>query len=198
MASFAYLDPLASLIELSLGSTLGSPIQQNETDITVEAIPWEADDEWKEFEQTLGEFKLKYTQILNEYIKAKNRLNNCVKNTSISRVIDVMVQDQDLKDRLMSVVDNYETEAGTVALSQQCGVLKGKIEGMEAILKDTNAHRYERFTCPICADKHIDLFIEPCGHTICDACWMSTRDKRRCPVCSTTTTSPPVKKIFTI
>ena len=101
---------------------------------------------------------------------------------------------EDLKARLVSVVDNYESESGIVALTQQCGELKGKVEAMEKVLQDTEAERYAKFLCFICQDRLIDLFIDPCGHTVCATCWTSTRMKRTCPGCRTDIQG--VKRIF--
>ena len=197
MSGFAYIDPSQALLELSLEALAGfAPVPQQTRPLDVPAVPCELDESWKEFEKELGDFKRKFSKEKRELGIKLNELEELQRSVQISKLIIDTVPSEDLKANLVSVIDNYESESGIVALTQQCGVLKGKVEAMQTVLRDTEADRYAKFLCLICQDRLIDLFIDPCGHTVCATCWGSTRIKRSCPGCRTDIQG--VKKIFSM
>ena len=186
MSGFAYIDPSQALLELSLEALNGfAPVPQQTRPLDVPAVPCELDESWKEFETELGDFKRKFSKEKRDHMTKLNELEELQRSVQISKLIIDTVPSEDLKAKLISVVDNYESESGIVALTQQCGEMKGRVEEMEKVLQDTEAERYAKFLCPICQDRLIDLFIDPCGHTVCAPCWTSTRMKRTCPGCRT-------------
>ena len=195
--SYTFINPSQALLELSLEAMSGfAPVPQQTRPLDVPAIPCELDPEWKEFEKELGDFKRKFSKEKRDLVTKLSELEELQKSAQISKLIIDTVPSEDLKAKLISVVDNYESESGIVALTQQCGELKGRVEEMEKVLQDTEAERYEKFLCLICQDRLIDLFIDPCGHTVCTSCWMDTRIKRTCPGCRTDIQG--VKKIFSM
>jgi len=197
MSGFAYIDPSQALLELSLEALNGfAPVPQQTRPLDVPAVPCELDESWKEFEKELGDFKRKFSKEKRDLMTKLSELEELQKSAQISKLIIDTVPSEDLKAKLISVVDNYESESGIVALTQQCGEMKGRVEEMEKVLQDTEAERYEKFLCPICQDRCIDLFIDPCGHTVCAPCWTSTRMKRTCPGCRTVIHA--VKKIYSM
>ena len=181
--NFAYIDGMSLLDQI-----LRPPPDP------VPAVPWEPDAEWLEFELELGRFKAKYTKERIETQKALAELNERKEETSILNMMIDNVKSPVLKASLESLLNKNETDEGTPALAQQCGEGLGKLEGMRKILKETEVERYAKFTCFICQDRLIDLFIDPCGHVVCDTCWIRTRDKDTCPGCRTRITG--AKKVF--
>ena len=195
--SYTFINPSQALLELSLEAMSGfAPVPQQTRPLDVPAIPCELDPEWKEFEKELGDFKRLFSKEKRDLMTKLSELEELQKSAQISKLIIDTVPSEDLKAKLISVVDNYESESGIVALTQQCGEMKGRVEEMEKVLQDTEAERYEKFLCPICQDRCIDLFIDPCGHTVCAPCWTSTRMKRTCPGCRTVIQG--VKKIYSM
>jgi hypothetical protein len=195
--AFAYIDPSQAILEMTLEAMGGlAPLAPPPRTPEVPTVPCELDDSWKEFEKELGIFKRKFAKEKRDLGIKLSELEELQKSTHISKLISDNVPSEDLKARLISVIDNYESESGIVALTQQCGELKGRVEEMGKVLKDTEAERYEKFLCLICQDRLIDLFIDPCGHTVCSVCWMNTRIKRTCPGCRTDIQG--VKKIFSM
>lgn len=181
--NFAYIDGMSLLDQI-----LRPPPDP------VPAVPWEPDAEWLEFELELGRFKSKYTKERIETQKALAELNERKEETSVLNMMIDNVKSPGLKASLESLLNKNETDEGTLALAQQCGEGLGRLEGMRKILKETEAERYAKFTCFICQDRLIDLFIDPCGHVVCDTCWIRTRDKETCPGCRTRITG--AKKVF--
>jgi hypothetical protein len=195
--AFAYIDPSQAILEMTLEAMGGfAPVSRQMKPPDVPTVPCELDESWKEFEKELGIFKRKFAKEKRDLGIKLGELEELQKSAQISKLIIETVPSEDLKAKLVSVVDNYESESGIVALTQQCGELKGRVEEMEKVLQDTEAERYAKFLCLICQDRLIDLFIDPCGHTVCATCWTNTRIKRTCPGCRTDIQG--VKKIFSM
>lgn len=194
---FAYIDPTHALLELARGN-FAPVLQDIVPDPVVVPEACELDESWKNFEKDLCNFKLKYKTASSELEQKLAELKEFQKSSQISKLISENIESQDLKARLLSVIYSYESEEGLPTLTQQCGKLKGQVEAMKQVLQETNAERYAKFTCFICMERNIELFIDPCGHVVCEQCWTHTRDKRKCPGCRTLVHGPGVKKIFTI
>jgi hypothetical protein len=194
---FAYIDPAHALLELTRGN-FSSIFNEIVPETSIVPEPCELDESWKNFEKDLSNFKLKFKITSQELSQKVVELRDLEKSSQISKLIIENVDSDDLKAKLVAVIDSYESEKGLHALTQQCGKLKGQVEAMRQVLADTNAERYAQFTCFICMERNIELFIDPCGHVVCEHCWTQTRDKRKCPGCRTTVIGAGVKKIFTI
>ncbi len=192
---FAYIDPAHALLELTRGNF--APIF-NDLVPEVEVIPepYQLPESWKVFENELSKFKKEYKTLSVQLTQKMDEVKNYQKISQVSKLIIDNVDSEDLKARLVSVIDNYESEVGLHTLTQQCGKLKGQVDEMRRVLEDTGADRYGQFTCFICMERNIELFIDPCGHVVCEECWMNTRDKRKCPGCRTLVHGAGAKKIF--
>jgi len=184
LMNFAYLDARA-LIESVLQEPHPEPIEPAEVAL---------DERWQNFEKVLGSFKQEYAVIRRDLVGATAELHEKKRDIGIVKPVVDTVRDSDLKGLLESVLDNYESEQGIVALTQQCRELLGKANEMSRVLKDTSPERYAKFTCFVCMDRLVDLFIDPCGHVICDACFRNTRERTKCPGCRGAIHG--VKKIF--
>jgi hypothetical protein len=183
--NFAYLDGV---------SMLESLIRPAPDPIT--PVPCELDDSWKEFEKQLGEFKSAFVKVRAELTRSAAHLNEKKEEIAVLRMLLDNVSSQGLKERLEEMIGEYETAEEVGELNDKCAVLAGKLEAMKKVLMDTGAERYGKFICFVCMDRLVDLFIEPCGHVICDRCWLRTTNKDQCPGCRARTMG--VKKIFTM
>jgi len=162
---------------------------------SVDPIPCELNAEWKAFEKELGNFKLEFAKQKVDTSSKLSELNELKEEINVLQMMIENIKSDDLKATLTSILDKHESDLGVIALTQQCGEGLGKVEAMKKVLVDTNSERYAKFTCFVCMDRLIDLFIDPCGHVICDRCWASTRTRDSCPGCRTPLTTTP-KKIF--
>lgn len=183
--NFAYLDP-AGVLE-SLIRPPPDPIVP---------IPCELDDKWREFEKKLGEFKSEFVKVRAELTRSSAALNEKKEELSVLKMMLDNVSSSNLKDRLEEMIQEYEEAEKVPELAVKCATLAGKIGAMKKVLLDTNVERYGKFTCFICMDRLVDLFIEPCGHVVCDGCWLRTTNKDQCPGCRVRTMG--AKKIFTM
>lgn len=181
--NFAYLDA-RSIIESVL----------QEAPEPLEPVPCELDERWKQFEGILARFKNEFAQTRREYAMKMAELNETRQDISAMRRSIETLTNQDLKMCIESVLDNHESEKGAAALTQQCRELLGRTNEMQRVLRDTSSERYAKFTCFVCMDRLVDVFIDPCGHVMCERCWALTRDKTVCPGCRQRTLG--ARKIF--
>ena len=163
---------------------------------TPSPIPWELDDNWKNFEKELSKFKLEAAITARDMAMINAELSQKSEDISHLRTVVDCIADQDLKASVENIVDNYEVEAGTDALTQQYRELMGKVAETRRVLKDTDSERYASFICFVCMERPIDLFLDPCGHVMCERCWVRTTNKSICPGCRSPDVTP--KKIFTL
>ena len=164
--------------------------------ITVEPADVQLDQEWSDFEKTLTEFKMKY-------FKAKCDLSKII--VAISRKKDELgvikyainnVHREDTVDLLKSVYEKTSNSTDMENLYDQASKLAGTCKAMKKILADTNTENFNKFTCSICTENLVDIFIDPCGHVFCEGCLSKTTNKTHCPVCRTQMNA--LKRIFTV
>jgi lipopolysaccharide biosynthesis regulator YciM len=184
--NFAYLEA-RSLLETVLTPHSPAPVQ---------TVPCELGTAWEDFDKELGKFKSEFVKTRAQLTVNLAALNEKQEEMNVLRMMIDNVNSPDLKEKLEDILNNYESEEGISTLTQQCGELQGRLEAMKKVLMDTGAERYGKFTCFVCLDRLVDLFIEPCGHVICDACFVRTTNKVQCPGCRVRMEG--VKKIFSM
>ena len=189
--SFSYINPAAAILEMSM-EALGVHSEH----VRVPTIPCELDESWKEFEKELGKFKRELARVRRDANQKYAQLNEIQKSSQLARLLVDNLPSDDLKVRVASVIDSYESDEGLSALTQQYGKLRGQYDAMIKVLENTQADRYEKFTCFICQDRLVDLFIDPCGHVVCEPCWVRTRDHTKCPGCRVAVAG--ARKIFSM
>ena len=159
---------------LALGMRPVSPVQ-NVPEV-------ELPEEWNEFEQTLGKFKSEYAQTISKMGRLETEYNDMREDFVMLQNLTTRINDPVLLAEITSCIQNYTDEGKIQAKKEELALLAGKVKAMENVLMNTNAKRYARFTCPICMDKLVDMFLDPCGHTLCEGCLVRLRDPK-CPTC---------------
>lgn len=183
--NFAYLDA-ASMLE-----SLIRPVQE-----PLPITPCQLDDTWRAFEEELAEFKMKYIGTRTELAVEGARLREKREELNVLKMMLENVSSADLKERLETMIADYEADEKIQELTDKCAILGGQVEAMKKALTETGAERYGKFTCFVCMDRLVDLFIEPCGHVICERCWTRTPNKDHCPGCRARTHG--TKRIYTM
>lgn len=184
--NFAYLDA-RGLLESLLAPPPADPVIPE---------PCELDAEWKDFEKELGNFKSKFVKTRAELTRLTTALNTQREEINVIKMMIENVSSDGLKAKLSELVDKHESEQDIEELTQKCRVVAGRLEAQKRVLMDTNAEKYGKFTCFVCMDRLVDLFIDPCGHVICERCWVRTPTKDKCPGCRATPNA--IRKIFTM
>lgn len=138
------------------------------------------------------------SQTLSEYEKCLDEIQQTQTNIRVttSTISNIKQQSESLSqihEELVDVTTTFITcllekqESIVADLQTSIGLLICKKDKLEAILK-TLATSYNilknapiHHTCPICITNEIDVFLEPCGHTLCHNCNKSTF----CHICRT-------------
>lgn len=165
-------------------------------DLSIESTPCELGQDWEDFDVELGKFKMEFAKARTDMTHKMAAMRSVNEERDVLRMVLDNVKSQSLKDSLSELVDKHESDEGNKALALQCGEAVGRVEAMKKVLLDTNAERYGKFTCFVCMDRLVDLFIDPCGHVVCEPCWGRTRNKETCPGCRTAIHG--ARKIFTL
>jgi hypothetical protein len=175
------------MLELALESMGGFAMAPGTRTDTPEipTVPCELDESWTTFESELGNFKQKMARVKRDMSIKMAEIQDIHKSASIAKMILDNIPSEDLKTRIASSIQDFETQEDLDALTQQYAELRGQYDAMKKVLENTDAERYAKFTCFICMDRLVDLFLDPCGHVVCEPCWANTRDKRQCPGCRT-------------
>ena len=184
--NYAFIDA-RSLLESVLAPAPAEPVG---------SVPCELDERWRAFESELDKFKREFAQTSVEYTQKYAELMEKREEVNVFKMMIENVNSSGLKEKLVELLDNYESDEGIAALTQQCREVAGKVDAMKKVLHDTGAERYGKFTCFVCMDRLVDLCFDPCGHVICERCWAATRSKTTCPGCRTRIVG--ARKIFTM
>jgi hypothetical protein len=169
----------------------------HEPEVPLNPVPCELPAEWKEFEETLGRYKGEYARKRRELSCKMAELEEKTKDVKVLKSTIDGFTDPGLKALVDSLVDKYESDEGISALTLQCRELMGVTNEMQRVMINTLSERYAAFTCFICTERLIDLFVDPCGHVVCSPCWARSGARTNtCPGCRTQVRS--VKKIFTM
>ena len=183
--NFAYLDS-RSLLE----SILTPPVEP------IQPIPCVLDENWETLDKTLSNFKREYIKVLTNLSSKVAELTEKKEEVNVLRIMLENVASNGLKERLITMIEQYEIDQDLEGLKRECGELTGRSQAMKMVLQETDAERYAKFICFVCMDRLVDLFIDPCGHVICEPCWARTQNKATCPGCRTATHG--ARKIFTL
>jgi len=158
--------------------TFGMELQQ-----PVEPVPdVELNEDWKEFETTLDEFKSEY--VADRYNMYQKEIDYTVlkNDMDLLQIALKKIQDVTLKQDVQTCIDEYTARVELQGKKEELSLLSGKVKAMESVLMNTNASRHGQFTCPICMDRLVSIFLNPCGHLICDTCSIRLTDSK-CPTC---------------
>ena len=142
----------------------------------------ELPDEWKEFEETLAKFKKEYVETRN-ILRLKNiEFNKLLNDTTVMNNVSTIIMSPELQDKMKEWITEYKTEHNFEEMKNETYKLFGIVSAMERVLINTNAKRYNQFTCSICMERNVDTFLDPCGHLACEQC-MSRSGTLNCPMC---------------
>jgi DNA repair ATPase RecN len=149
-------------------------------------------------DETVSKGKELLLNTLKEYDECKSKIykiNKNIHNTekTISNIreqlryltelhTDLFVINEDIINRLLEkqeqIVLELQTEAGLLICSRdRLEAIIRSLGKTYNVIKNTPMHH----TCPICITREVDVYLEPCGHTLCRDCNKNTH----CHMCRT-------------
>lgn len=149
-------------------------------------------------DETVSKGKELLLNTLEEYDDCKNKIHTINKRihntekvirnireqlrylTDLHKELFVINEDiiKKLLDKQEQIISELQTEAGLLICNRD--KLEAVIRSLGKtynVIKNTPMHH----TCPICITREVDVYLEPCGHTICRECNKNTH----CHMCRT-------------
>lgn len=173
---------------------------ENLNDLLLYGLDEKEVDNLKNIDETVVKGKDLLLKTLKEYNECKGKINEINKNIHITEksVINIKQQLQNLTDvhkeletitteflnklleKQEEIISNLQTDAGLLIVNRD--KLEAIIRSLGAtynVIKNTPMHH----TCPICITREVDVYLEPCGHTLCKKC--SKMQNTHCHMCRT-------------
>jgi Zinc finger, C3HC4 type (RING finger) len=151
-------------------------------------------DNWVQFETELGKYKSEYVKTLAKHKLQEVEVNKLTNDINVMMTCMTSVQSKEILDELKKLVEEFKQKNNYNEKKEESLHTAGKIKSMQNVLLNTNASRYDQFTCSVCMDRLVDTFLDPCGHVMCRTCHVRSMNSQ-CPFCRTTIIEP--KKIYT-
>jgi hypothetical protein len=151
-------------------------------------------------DETVIKGKVLLLDTLKDYNECKNKIHEINKTIHITEksIVNIKHQLQHLTDvhqELEGITNEFlnklleKQEEIISSLQTEAGLLICNRDKLEAIIrslgktynviKNTPMHH----TCPICITREVDVYLEPCGHTLCKSC--SKVQNTHCHMCRT-------------
>jgi len=147
------------------------------------------------------DFKKEYLEKQSQYFESEKKMNNMIKDakTNIKKldvVMDFMktLDTEDCDDGLNStIIENIKKYTEKLnkneKITKNKKKLKKKKKRNEKIFKcDKKLNSVNvTNTCPTCLTNPVNIYLNPCGHTLCDDCYnrISNDHERKCFLCRT-------------
>lgn len=183
---------------LSQKDTLTDILGGVSKDLELHDLSAEEIEEYKSINKTVTEGREKLSTLLTDYNRCRDEIcETQSKLDSVKQTIRIVERQLTELNRLhedvgsitepfvdsllakeQSILDSFETELGLLCIQ------KDKLEAMIKALSRTYGilkNSALTHTCPICITYEVDMYLEPCGHTICSHCNKS----KYCHMCRT-------------
>ena len=155
----------------------------------------------------IGEFTDYFNNFISEYLKEQDNYLNCEKNLINERnvsktvikkldiVIDFMkeLSNEDCDDGINStIIENIKEYSKQKENSDKLLIARNeyfnsrlKINKYLGVIKKINSINTTN-TCPTCLSNVVNVYLNPCGHTMCNECYErinNNQDERKCFLC---------------
>ncbi len=147
------------------------------------------------------DFKKEYLEKQSQYFESEKKMNNMIKDakTNIKKldvVMDFMktLDTEDCDDGLNStIIENIKKYTEKLNKNEKLSEAKNNyIQKRKEMIKYLNVIKKLNSvnvtnTCPTCLTNPVNIYLNPCGHTLCDDCYnrISNDHERKCFLCRT-------------
>lgn len=173
---------------------------ENLNDLLLYGLSEEEVNDLKHTDESVVKGKELLLNTLKEYNECKNKIHEINKNIHITEksIINIKQQLRNLTDvhqELEAITDEFlnkllgKQEEIISSLQTDAGLLIVNRDKLEAIIRSLGAtyniikNAPMHHTCPICITHEVDIYLEPCGHTLCKHC--SRVHSTHCHMCRT-------------
>jgi hypothetical protein len=113
------------------------------------------------------------------------------KMEKVDRMVEISetLRDEKYHAELKNLVDQFEKDEQIVEFTATLNKQLSRLRKLQKVLKVCSS---ESFTCFVCLENTVSVFLDPCGHVTCDIC--RDKIKKTCPFCRCNVVT---KKIYT-
>lgn len=133
-------------------------------------------------------FKNEYKSITNQIQLIEETVEKFEKDLVILSNAGENIASSEMKQQLKQVCEDYIASNQLDQIKQNVEELykkqKSYLKAMSPLL-----HEFDHFTCPICFEREVYVYNQPCGHTLCIEC---SRQSKKCPMCRALTNYKPL------
>jgi rubrerythrin len=122
---------------------------------------------------------MKFRQLLNEFIFTQRKLNTILSESDDVLMIMKRLHNVEGYDKIMEGIDMYTKSLDINSITAKYSELTKSINEYREVFK--SLRELEKYTCSVCLEAMCDMFLDPCGHTVCNEC--SARVDKKCPYC---------------
>ncbi len=147
------------------------------------------------------DFKKEYLEKQSQYFESEKKMNDMINNSKTNiKKLDVVMDfmktldteecDDGLNSTIIENIKKYteklnENEKLSEAKNNYIKMRKEMVTYLNVIKKLNNLNVTN--TCPTCLTNPVNIYLNPCGHTLCDDCYnrISNDHERKCFLCRT-------------
>ena len=147
------------------------------------------------------DFKKEYLEKQSQYFESEKKMNNMINDSKTNiKKLDVVMDfmktldteecDDGLNSTIIENIKKYteklnDNERLTEAKNNYIQMRKEIVKYLNVIKKLNSVNVTN--TCPTCLTNPVNIYLNPCGHTLCDDCYnrISNDHERKCFLCRT-------------
>jgi hypothetical protein len=142
-----------------------------------------ADTDAPRIECNIFEMVPEYRSAVDKLIDIQHRVDRAQKKiNTVTDLIDKLDKTHKYTESLGEIIDQFiQDEKLDELRSEYTEATREfqKYQGAFALCKDADI--LNKYMCFVCIERSINVFINPCGHTLCDEC--AAKVSSKCPMC---------------
>lgn len=131
--------------------------------------------------QMIGDYK----KAVDKLIEVQHKVDLLEKEIGAFSALAEKLGEKGYTEKLKEIIDEFKEDAGLEELKMEYTETwadVSKYQGAFALCKEADIDN--KYVCFVCVERSINVFIDPCGHTMCDEC--SKKISNKCPMCRAT------------
>lgn len=139
---------------------------------------------WSEFVNSIENFREEAAKIRAEHMIVQQNLNYTFEKLKILENSLEFCDTEEWKTKINDAIHFFKSVNKIEETKQLFEELEEKREHIKNVQRTFKVDVPLNYKCFICFDNPINIFLSPCGHACCHACWQKVRN-RNCPACRT-------------
>jgi len=124
-----------------------------------------------------------YRKAVDNIISIQQKVEKAEKEIeTMNSLLSKLSKNRSYTESLEKIIESFIQDAGLEELKQSYAEAAREVQkyqGVFTLYKE--ADTANKYMCFVCLERSINVFIDPCGHTLCDEC--AGKITNRCPMC---------------